>query len=48
MARLQASKAYVEDVFVLDFDGVVCDSGGEVMSAGLAVARERWGEVRWA
>jgi len=28
----------------LDFDGVCCDSGGEVMSAGLAVARERWPE----
>ena len=27
---------------MLDFDGVICDSGGEVMTAGLAVARNRW------
>ena len=27
---------------MLDFDGVLCDSQGEVMSAGLAVARARW------
>ena len=31
-----------DDVYVLDFDGVLCDSQGEVMSAGLAVARARW------
>ena len=36
------AKGAPDDVFVLDFDGVLCDSGGEVMSAGLAVARERW------
>lgn len=36
------AKGAPDDVFVLDFDGVVCDSGGEVMRAGLAVARERW------
>ena len=38
------AKCAPDDVFVLDFDGVCCDSGGEVMSAGLAVARERWPE----
>lgn len=37
-----ARSSHVEDVFVCDFDGVLCDSQGEVMSAGLAVARSRW------
>lgn len=39
---LGITKGAPDDVFVLDFDGVICDSGGEVMSAGLAVARNRW------
>lgn len=37
--------AHPEDVFVMDFDGVLCDSAGEVMSAGYACAREVWPEV---
>ena len=37
--------AHPEDVFVLDFDGVVCDSAQEVMSAGLSCAREYWPDV---
>ena len=42
VCRLQA---YPEDVFVMDFDGVLCDSAEEVMSAGYACAREVWPEV---
>jgi phosphoglycolate phosphatase-like HAD superfamily hydrolase len=30
---------------VLDFDGVLCDSQNEVMSAGLECAREKWPEA---
>lgn len=39
------AKACPEDVFVIDFDGVLCDSSNEVMSAGLECARERWPEA---
>lgn len=36
---------YPDDVFVIDFDGVLCDSVHEVMSAGMECAQERWPEV---
>lgn len=36
------SKAGPEDVFVIDFDGVLADTQMEVMSAGFEVARARW------
>ena len=37
-----ASRASPEDLFVLDFDGVLCDSQVEVSSAGVACARALW------
>jgi phosphoglycolate phosphatase-like HAD superfamily hydrolase len=36
------SKAGPEDLFVIDFDGVLADTQMEVMSAGFEVARARW------
>ena len=39
------SPAGPEDLFVLDFDGVLADTQMEVMSAGFEVARARWPDL---
>lgn len=42
---IASSSNQVSDIFVLDFDGVLCDSQKEVSTAGLETAIERWPDV---